>query len=132
LLKESDVQIFVVGFVKELSAEKGFISKSPQGKAKSFLERLSTATGGKSYFPASAGELNTIAKDIASELRTQYSIGYIPSNDRNDGTFRNIKVALADGPNNQKRIAITRSGRTADKDGQPPTMQTPPQANKNP
>jgi len=119
LLKESDVQIFVVGFVKELSSDRGFISKSPQGKAKSLLERLANATGGKSYFPASATEMNTIAKDIASELRTQYSIGYIPSNDRKDGTFRNIKVQITDGPSAQKRIAITRAGRTAEKDGAP-------------
>lgn len=122
LLKESDVQIFVVGFVKELSSDRGFISKSPQGKAKSFLERLASATGGKSYFPATAGEMNTIAKDIASELRTQYSIGYIPSNDRRDGTFRNIKVAVADGPGSQKRIAITRAGRTAEKEGEAPKL----------
>ena len=122
LLKESDVQIFEVGFVKELSSDRGFISKSPQGKAKSFLERLASATGGKSYFPATAGEMTTIAKDIASELRTHYSIGYIPSNDRRDGTFRNIKVAIADGPGNQKRIAITRAGRTAEKEGEAPKL----------
>lgn len=122
LLKESDVQIYVVGFVKDLSAEKGFISKSPQGKAKAFLERLASSTGGKSYFPAAAGELNTIAKDVASELRTQYSLGYIPSNDRKDGSFRNIKVAVNDGPSSQKRIAITRAGRTAEKENQPPKV----------
>lgn len=122
LLKESDVQIFVVGFVKDLSSERGFISKSPQGKAKSFLERLASATGGKAYFPASGSEMGGIARDIASELRTQYSIGYIPSNEKKDGTFRNIRVVVNDGPGSQKRIAITRAGRTAEKDGEPPKL----------
>lgn len=122
LLKESDVQIFVVGFVKGLSADKGFISKSPQGKAKSFLDRLASATGGKAYFPASSAEMTGIAKDIASELRMQYSIGYVPSNDRKDGTFRNIRVNINDGPGNQKRIAITRAGRTAEKEGEAPKL----------
>lgn len=122
LLKESDVQIFVVGFVKALSSDRGFISKSPQGKAKSFLERLASATGGKSYFPASPSEMTGIAKDIAAELRMQYSIGYIPSNDRKDGTFRNIRVAIPDGPGGAKRIAITRAGRTADKEGGAPKL----------
>ena len=117
LLKESDVQIYVIGFVNLLSAEKGFISKSPQGKAKAFLERLATQTGGKAYFPAGGGDLNNIARDISGELRTQYSIGYIPTNDRQDGTFRNIKVVVPDGPKGEKRIAITKLGRIAEQPG---------------
>jgi Ca-activated chloride channel family protein len=116
LLRESDVQIYVVGFVKDLSDNKSFISKSPQGKARQFLERLATETGGKAYFPNAVAELNGIAREIASELRTQYSIGYLPSNDKKDGTYRNIKVMVSDGPNSQKRIALTRAGRTAEPD----------------
>lgn len=125
LLRETDVQIYVVGFVQGLDSERGFITKSPQGKAKSFLERLATETGGKAYFPNAVGELNGIAREIASELRTQYSIGYIPTNDRADGTYRNIKVLIEDGPNKQKRIALTRAGRTADL--APGSASSPPQ-----
>lgn len=128
LLREADVQIYAIGFVNDLSKESGFISKSPQGKAKAFLQRLADETGGKAYFPIAATELNGIATDIASELRTQYSLGYEPSNTRQDGTFRNIKVVVDDGPNKQKRIAVTRSGRTAENDKTTaPTLQTPTQ-----
>ncbi|MCO5334654.1 MAG: hypothetical protein M9893_11745 [Pyrinomonadaceae bacterium] len=49
---------------------------------------MAEETGGKAYFPSSTAELNGIAKDIASELRTQFSIGYLPSNDRKDGTYQ--------------------------------------------
>lgn len=131
VLRESDVQIYVVGFVRDLSSEKGFITKSPQSKAKAFLERLASETGGKAYFPNGVGELNGIARDIASELRTQYSIGYLPTNDRQDGTFRNIKVSIVDGPNQQKRIAITKTGRTADGAGKAPTLQSGTQIKNN-
>ncbi|MGB4989200.1 MAG: VWA domain-containing protein, partial [Pyrinomonadaceae bacterium] len=110
-LRESDVQIYAIGFVDDLSKDGGFISKSPQAKAKAFLERIASESGGKAYFPKSAAELPDLAREISNELRTQYSIGYIPSNDRRDGTFRQIKVSVADGPNSQKRIAITRAGR---------------------
>lgn len=128
LLRESEVQIYVIGFVDDLSKEGGFISKSPQAKAKEFLERLATETGGKAYFPKTAAELPGLAREISSELRTQYSIGYIPSNDRRDGTFRAIKVAVADGPNAQKRIAVTRAGRKADSGGTAPApIPTPKQ-----
>ena len=114
LLRESETQIYVIGFIGDLSKEGGFIGKSPQGKAKAFLERIALETGGKAYFPTTNSELPALAREISTELRTQYSIGYIPSNDRNDGTYRNIKVAVNEGPNKQKRIAISRTGRVAD------------------
>ena len=117
LLRESEVQIYVIGFVSELSKDGGFVSKSPQEKSKAFLQRLATETGGKAYFPGGASDLPALAKEISNELRTQYSIGYIPSNDAHDGSFRNIKVSVEDGPNKEKRIAISRAGRTADGGG---------------
>ncbi len=123
LLRESETQIYVVGFIGDLSKEGGFIGKSPQGKAKAFLERISTETGGKAYFPSSNTELPGLAREISTELRTQYSIGYIPSNDKNDGTFRNIKVVVDEGPNKQKRIAVSRTGRVAE-GGTPASAQT--------
>jgi len=125
-LREADVQIFTVGFVSELSKEGGFIGKSPQGKARVFLERLAADTGGKAYFPASANELSSIAQDIASELRTQYLVSYSPTNDKKDGSFRNIKVVVNDGPNKEKRIAVTRTGRNSvgDKSNAPVLQKT--------
>lgn len=124
LLRETNVQIYVVGFISELSKEGGFISKSPQAKAKSFLERLAQETGGKAYFPNALGELNGIAADIASELRTQYLVSYYPTNTKKDGTFRSIRVVVSDGPNKQKRIAVTRSGRKAETENPVSTPQT--------
>lgn len=112
LLRESDVQIYAIGFVNELSKDGGFISKSPQGKARAFLENLAKETGGKVYFPNSVSELNQIANDISNELRTQYLVSYSPTNDAKDGRFKSIRVAVDDGPNKEKRIAITRSGRS--------------------
>ncbi len=125
LLRESDVQIYAIGFVSELSKEGGFISKSPQGKAKAFLENLAKETGGKVYFPGSISELNGIAQDIANELRTQYTISYSPPGDVKPGTFRPIKVAVTDGPNKEKRIAVTRTGVQAENKNNAPTLQKP-------
>ncbi len=113
ILRESDVQIYVIGFIGDLSKEGGFIAKSPQEKAKIFLEKMAKETGGKAYFPTNVSELNGIATDIASELRTQYLVSYYPSNTNKDGTNRQIKVVVSDGPNKQKRIAVTRTSRKA-------------------
>jgi Ca-activated chloride channel homolog len=132
LLRETTVQIYVVGFIKDLDDRGGFISRSAQAKAKSFLEKLASETGGKAYFPNDISELNNIARNISVELRTQYSIGYLPTNNRPDGTFRNIRVNVTDGPNREKRIAVTRSGRTAAAEGAPPSLQKTSSPRPNP
>jgi Ca-activated chloride channel family protein len=129
LLREADVQIYTVGFTNDLDKEGGFVSKSPRDKAVNFMKRLAEETGGKAYFPNSVNELPEIAKDIASELRTQYLVSYSPTNESRNAAFHNIKVVVDDGPGKQKRIAITRSGRTGipGAKGSAPTLQ-----NRNP
>jgi Ca-activated chloride channel family protein len=113
LLRESHVQIYAIGFVNDLSKEPDGGSISRQEKAKTLLIRLTQETGGKVYFPNSINELPQIASDISGELRTQYLISYSPTNENRDGTFRKIKVVIAEGANKEKRSAITRTGRTS-------------------
>jgi len=113
LLRQTNVQIYAVGFSDNLGKELETSGTSRQEKAKNFLTRLSQETGGKVYFPDSIDELAQIAADISGELRTQYLISYIPTNDTRDGTFRKIRVVVPEGANKEKRIAITRTGRTS-------------------
>jgi Ca-activated chloride channel homolog len=112
-LREEDVQIFVIGFVNELEADKGLIRKSPRDKAVGLLNKLASESGGRAFFPQTTSELPEIANEIVRDLRTQYVVSYDPTNKTHDGTYRSIKVAIADAPGQGKRIALTRSGRTA-------------------
>lgn len=112
-LREEDVQIFVIGFVNELDAEKGLIRKSPRDKAVALINRLATDTGGRAFFPQSISELPQIANEIVRDLRTQYVISYDPTNKAHDGTYRSIKVSVAQPATGDKRIALTRNGRIA-------------------
>jgi len=112
-LREEDVQIYVIGFVNELDAEKGLIRKSPRQNAVNLINKIATETGGRAFFPESISELPQIANEIVRDLRTQYVISYDPTNKAHDGTYRTIKVTVADVPGRDKRIALTRSGRTA-------------------
>ena len=113
LLRKSNVQIYTIGFINSLSNEEDANGISRQEKAKNFLTRLAQETGGKVYLPNSIDELSKIAAEISGELRTQYLISYTPTNETRDGTFRKIKVVIADGANKEKRNAFTRTGRTA-------------------
>ncbi|MDX6382586.1 MAG: Ca-activated chloride channel [Blastocatellia bacterium] len=112
-LREEDVQIFVIGFVNELDADKGLIRKSPRDKAVNLLNRLASETGGRAFFPTSLSELPQVADEIVRDLRTQYVVSYDPTNKAHDGTYRSIKVSISDVAGQGKRIALTRSGRTA-------------------
>ena len=113
LLRQSNVQIYAVGFVNALSREPDSNGVSRQEKAKLFLTRLAQETGGKVYFPDSIEELPQIAKDISGEQRTQYLISYAPTNEARDNSFRKIKVEVSEGANKEKRTAIARTGRNA-------------------
>src|SRR6266496_6706344 len=116
-LREEDVQIFVIGFVNELDADKGLIRKSPRDKAVGLLNRLASETGGRAFFPQSISELPQIANEIVRDLRTQYVISYDPTNKAHDGTYRQIKVVVDQPTGSDKRIALARPGRTAQREG---------------
>ena len=129
-LREEDVQIFVIGFVNELEKEAGLIRKSPRDKAVNLINRLASETGGRAFFPESISQLPEIANEIIRDLRTQYVIAYNPTNKTQDGSYRAIKVTV-DQPrgDSDKRIALTRTGRLARKEGagtpRPPDVRMP-------
>ena len=56
------------------------------------LKQLADETGGRSYFPRVAGELEDIYKQIAEDLRSQYYLTYSPTNRATDGTWRKIRL----------------------------------------
>lgn len=58
------------------------------------LEQLTSAAGGKVYYPTKLEDLGSAFKEIDQELRSQYSLSYRPSNTKRDGTFRTLKVAV--------------------------------------
>jgi Ca-activated chloride channel homolog len=129
LLREEDVQIFVIGFVNELDKEAAFIRKSSHDKAVGLINRLATETGGRAFFPESVSELPQIATEIVRDLRTQYVLAYNPTNKTPDGSYRAIKVTVDQPSNSEKRIALTRTGRLARRENQnapkPPPVRLP-------
>jgi Ca-activated chloride channel family protein len=56
------------------------------------LRALGERTGGRVYPVKSLSDLSGVYKQVGTELRSQYSIGYYPSNRTRDGGWRAIKV----------------------------------------
>lgn len=107
-LRELDVRVYLIGFTSDMETESKIFSKSPREKAEALLNKLAAETGGKAFFPKELSEVHTIAEQISTDLRTQYSIGYYPTNSKRDGTFRTIKVEVTGAT--QRLVARTRSG----------------------
>ena len=114
-LREIDVQIYLIGFINDLDKEGGLFKKSPKEKAEGLLNKLAEETGGKAFFPREPSEVHAIAQQISTDLRTQYAIGYYPSNSKKDGTFRTVKVQVNAG--SRRLMARTRNGYTAPTEG---------------
>jgi Mg-chelatase subunit ChlD len=60
--------------------------------ADSYLKALADKSGGRMLRADNLGSLPEVFANIAGELRTQYSIGYYPTNKARDKSYRNIKV----------------------------------------
>jgi Ca-activated chloride channel family protein len=110
-LREADVQVYLVGFTNDLEKGGSIFKKSEKEKAEALLNKLADETGGKAFFPRELSEVHQIAQQISNDLRTQYSIGYYPTNTKKDGTFRSVRVQVNSG--NRKLIARTRTGYVA-------------------
>lgn len=114
-MKEDEVQVYLVGFIDEEDDTKSFFGKSPAKKARELLTRLADDSGGRAFFPREVGEMPAIAAQIARDIRTQYLLSYYPTNDKRDGTFRTVKVAVTP-RENRKLIARSRQGYYARKE----------------
>jgi VWFA-related protein len=61
------------------------------------LKKLSEETGGRVTKVGKPGETALAFQQIADELRTQYLLGYTPTNSKRDGSFRKIRVQARNG-----------------------------------
>jgi VWFA-related protein len=100
-LKETDITIFCVGVGEQLSLEEethgGLGTNSlTHIQSDNQLKTFAELTGGRSWFPRFDGEIPGVMNDVATSLRSQYSLAYTPSNQDTDGKYRKIKVELVD------------------------------------
>ncbi len=92
--------IYTIGILSE---------EGKQRRAKRALESLSVQTGGVAFFPKNLQEVDEISRDVARDIRNQYSITYKPTNPRSNGGYRTVKV-VAHSPGYKDLQVRTRSG----------------------
>lgn len=60
------------------------------------MSTFARMTGGMSFFPRFQGEMPDIFHSINDSIRNQYVLTYTPTNAKQDGTYRKIRVELVD------------------------------------
>lgn len=73
-------------------------------QAQNQLKTFAAMTGGLSFSPIFQGELPDIFSQINNSIRNQYVLTYRPTNNKNDGSYRRIKVLLVDNEGHPLRM----------------------------
>jgi VWFA-related protein len=97
MAQKNDVAIYAISTNRTSDTR-----KSDQVRGDDVLKKLVDETGGKAYFPLKLQDLASDFEKIGEELRSQYVIFYQPTNARQDGTYRNIRVEMVDGRHKAK------------------------------
>jgi Ca-activated chloride channel family protein len=87
LLKASDVTVYAVGYLEHQSS-------TGRLQQRSELQRAADITGGRAFFPAIAKDLDGVFDKIRVELAARYSLGYVSTDTRTDGAWRNVEIKL--------------------------------------
>ncbi len=86
--QRSDAVIHVL----RLSDEPFYMSLGVGYSGAAVARKMAEDTGGREVEVRGEKSLEKAFDEISEELRSQYVIGYYPTNDKHDGTFRKIKV----------------------------------------
>jgi VWFA-related protein len=100
MVNQSNAVIYTLGIFDETDED-----RNPR-----VLSQLSRASGGEAFFPKTLQEILPICEQVAQEIRSQYSIAFVPTNRKQDGAYRTIDVK-AYAPSGGRRLSvITRAG----------------------
>jgi VWFA-related protein len=87
LVRASGVTIHVVGFLDRQSGSSRLMQRSR-------LTEIAETTGGQAFFPATMKDVEAAYEKIVTQIRSQYSLGYISTNTAQDGRWRRVEVKV--------------------------------------
>jgi Ca-activated chloride channel homolog len=87
----------------------GVFEEEDRDRNPGVLKRLAKATGGEAFLPGSVRDVVPICERIARDIRNQYTLAYVPTNQRQDGLYRRIQVK-AGRPGGGRLLVRTRVG----------------------
>lgn len=89
----SEVAVYAIGLGPHLDTE---MDLRHERSLKEILDTLARATGGRSYYPARPGQLSGVYRQIAADLKAQYTLAYSSTHRVADGKWRTITLTAKD------------------------------------
>lgn len=98
-----DITIYAVstgGLLREMTEGQGGMSASMRDmdylQADNEMRTFASLTGGMWFEPKFSGELPDMVRTINENIRAKYQLVYRPTNAKQDGTYRKVRVELVD------------------------------------
>jgi len=104
VLQEADVQVYAIALSDR------FVKTQEERLGPLRLDEITGVTGGRAIRIHDLAEVTQAARDISSELRNEYVIGYYPTTRVVDGRWRTIRVRLTGPPSRHKLHLHARNG----------------------
>jgi VWFA-related protein len=70
----------------------GLLGEEKARRARKALQFIAEKTGGMAFFPKGLDEVDSITRNVAHDIRNQYTLGYKPTNPKSAGGYRTIRV----------------------------------------
>jgi VWFA-related protein len=92
--QKADAVIYSIDYY-DPSAYGGYGIMLGGGGGEGYLRKMSDETGGHVYKVDRKHPLDEVFKELQEEMRSQYAIGYTPTNDTKDGSYRKLDIKLS-------------------------------------
>lgn len=112
-VKESDVTIFCIGVAESeymMAETRGGGSVIGYLQAKNQLQTFANVTGGLAWFPRFEGEIPGLFGSVVGFLRSEYDLGFSPSETMRDDKYHKLKVDIV-GPDGRPLRITDAKGR---------------------
>jgi VWFA-related protein len=86
MVRESRATIYTIGI----------FDQDDQDQNPGLLRKLAGASGGEAFFPERLSAIAGICRGIARDIRTRYTLGYVPVRASQKGSLRKIKVEASE------------------------------------
>jgi Ca-activated chloride channel homolog len=106
LLQEADCQVYALGIFDANDMKRTTEERNGPG----LLSQLAEMTGGHLFQTENLREMADLSGKISTELRSQYVLGFKPSDARHDGRWHKIKVSVTPPTEQPPLAARARTG----------------------